>query len=191
MNTYDDELHEYRIDGVVVPSVTTILQAAGLYDDTWFTESARARGKYIHTAVLYYLQDDLVEDSIPEEYRGYIAAFKSFMADTGFQADIQNCEKPVYMAIYGYAGTPDLVGYMNDCFTLIDIKTGAETPTTGIQLAAYEQLIGSPIVSKRHGLYLKDTGKYKLIQYTDRNDLKLFNASLSLYHWRQKEVLLK
>ena len=186
---YNDELHEYRMDGIVIPGVTSILQAAGLYNEDFFTEQSRTRGNYVHKAVLYYLQDDLDEDSIPDEYRGYIEAFKRFMAEADCKPHLEMCEVPLFSEVWRVGGTPDIPCLLNGQESLIDIKSGAETETCGIQLAAYALLHPIPSV-KRYGLYLKATGKYKLIPYTDRNDIKIFKAALSLYHWRQERGLL-
>lgn len=183
---YNDELHEYRVEGKIVPSVTQIISAAGLIDNSFFTEAARARGTYIHTAILYYLQDDLVEDSIPDEYKGYMNAFKQFMVDTLCKPLINMCEVPVFNELF--AGTPDIICTLKGWESIVDVKTGAESPITGIQTAAYERLLDKSL--KRYGLYLKNTGKYKLVPYTDRNDINIFNAALSLYNFRVARGLL-
>jgi len=185
---YNDERHEYRIDNIVVPGVTTILQAAGLYDNSFFTEESRNRGTYVHKACLYHLQGDLHEDTIPDEYRGYIEAFKRFMAEADCKPHLDRCEVPLFSEILCYGGTPDMPCFLNHADSLVDLKSGAETPVTGIQLSGYMTLLGYP--AKRYGLYLKADGKYKLIPYTDRNDFKIFNAALTLYNWRQERKLL-
>lgn len=185
---YIDSTHQYYIEGIEVPSVTTILKAAGLYNEDYFTEESRTRGTYTHKACLYYLQDDLVEESIPDEYRGYVEAFKRFWAECDIEIVVGECERPLFNYILRYGGTPDIPCKINTNDSLIDIKTGAETSTTGVQLAGYMQLLNYPV--RRYGLYLKATGKYMLIPYTDRNDIKIFNSALSLYHWRAERNLL-
>ena len=191
---YVDSTHTYSItddngNKTPLPSVTTILTAAGMYDDRFFTEGARDRGRYIHKALLYLLQDDLVEETVPDEYNGYIAAFKRFMSETDCTPYIEMCEVPLFSDIWRFAGTPDIICKLNGRDVIIDVKTGVEAATTGVQTAAYALLCPIPVV-QRFGLYLKADGKYKLVEYKDRNDIKIFNAALSLYHWRQKEGLL-
>lgn len=46
--TYDDNRHEYRLDGVLVPSVTQALKLAGLIDLRWFTADDAALGTAVH-----------------------------------------------------------------------------------------------------------------------------------------------
>jgi len=186
---YNDEKHEYRIDGQIVGNVTSILQAAGLYDDSFFTEESRNRGKYVHRACLYYLQNDLDEDTIPDEYRGYIEAFKRFMKEADCKVYAGLCEVPWFSEACRFGGTIDMPCVINGRESLIDIKTGIESETTGIQLAAYSMLYDIPGV-RRYGLYLKASDKYKLIPYADRNDIKIFNAALTLYHFRAEKGLL-
>lgn len=188
MNEYREDTHQYFIDGKEVPGVTTILKAAGLYNEDFFTEEGRVRGSYVHKACLYHLQGDLNEESIKEEYRGYIEAFKLFMAESECKPILDQCEVPLFSHIFRYGGTPDIPCMFKGRKSLIDIKTGAETPTTGVQIAGYVQLIGTP--ADRYGLYLKADGKYKLKPYVDRKDIQIFNAALTLYHWRKKEGLL-
>ena len=186
---YNDERHEYRIDGQIVPGVTTILRKAGLSDDRFFTEKARRRGKYIHAAILIYLQNDLAEECVPVEYKGYVDAFKRFMSETDCTPYIELCEVPQFSKVFRWAGTPDIICKLNDRDVIIDVKTGVEAATTGVQTAAYALLCPVPVV-QRFGLYLKADGKYKLVEYKDRNDIKIFNAALSLYHWRQDRGLI-
>lgn len=185
---YNDERHEYRIDGIIVPGVTTIIKAAGMYDDRFFTEEARQRGTYVHGAALFLVQNDLHDDSILPAYRGYIDGVRMFLSETDCIPDVELCEKPQFNKIFMYGTKIDLPCLFNGHDSIIDYKSGAETPVTGIQLAGQAQLIGKPV--KRYGLHLKADGKYKLVEYKDRNDIKIFNAALSLYHWRQKEGLL-
>lgn len=188
MNEFREDTHQYFVDGKEVPGVTTILKAAGLYNEDFFTEEGRVRGSYVHRACLYHLQGDLNELSIKEEYRGYIEAFKLFMVESECKPILEQCEVPLFSHIFRYGGTPDIPCMFKERKSLIDIKTGAETPATGVQLSGYVQLMDT--LSDRYGLYLKADGKYRLVPYVNRKDTLIFNAALSLYHWRQKEGLL-
>jgi hypothetical protein len=57
--TYDDATHTYKLDGVVVPSVTQVLTAAGVIDNRWFTEEATHRGQLVHVATMLMDQGEL------------------------------------------------------------------------------------------------------------------------------------
>src|SRR3989304_4655646 len=186
---YRDDTHTYLLDGKPIPNVTTILQAAGLYNDSFFTEESRNRGTYVHKACLFHLQDDLDDIGIPNEYWGYIEAFKNFMSESDCKPHIGLCEIPWFSEVWRFGGTIDMPCVINGKESIVDIKSGAESPTTGMQLAAYGLLYAVPSVN-HYGLYLKASGKYKLIPYTDRNDIKIFNAALTLYHYRAEKGLL-
>ena len=52
MLTFDAEKHEYRLDGVRLPSVTQIIADAGLYGNTsYFTDYSRDRGSFVHQII--------------------------------------------------------------------------------------------------------------------------------------------
>src|SRR3989304_3846736 len=187
---YNDEKHEYRIDGQIVGNVTSILQAAGLYDDSFFTEESRNRGKYVHKACLYYLQSDLDEDTIPDEYRGYIEAFKRFMSESDCKPHLERCEIPLFSETLRYGGTPDMPCVLNGKESLVDITTGIFTPAHSIQTAAYKNLLNHTdfIVSKRYSLHLEKTGSYKLHEHMDRADEKIFMSCLNIYTWKMANL---
>ena len=75
---FDEGAHVYKVNDRVVPSVTQIIYAAGLVDDTWFTDEARNRGRIVHTASHYLDENDLVLDSLDEKYRPYLSAWERF-----------------------------------------------------------------------------------------------------------------
>lgn len=181
--TFNAENHEYRLDGVKIPSVTQIIDDAGLYGDTsYFTEYSRERGSFVHKAIQFHLSGELDEDTLDPVIVPYLEAWKKFEVEAGYVSD--ECEAMFADTVYRYAGTVDHIGHLDGHFGIIDVKTGAPTPATGIQLAGYEKLIkvGG---AKRFALHLKDDGDYKLIEYKDRNDRNVFLAALALYYWKQ------
>lgn len=181
--TFDAEKHEYRDCGVRLPSVTQIIADAGLYGNTsYFTEYTRDRGSFVHKAIEYHLSGELDEATLDPVIVPYFEAWKRFEKESDYVSE--SCELMLSSQIYRYAGTIDHVGHINRHPCIIDVKTGAPTPATGIQLAGYENLL---IVkgAKRFALHLKDDGNYKLIEYKDRNDRNVFLAALSLYYWKQ------
>jgi len=134
---FQEEGHIYTVDGKGVPSVTTIIKECGLINMTWFTDGAATRGKYVHRATELLDRDDLDETSLDPALIPYVEAYKRFKQDTGFC--INDIEKIVYNATYGYIGTLDRTGiFPNDKIrSLIDIKTGQPAKWHGVQLAAY------------------------------------------------------
>jgi len=181
---FNPESHVYTLDGKTLPSVTTIIKEAGLIDTTWFTDGAATRGTYVHQATELLDRDDLDETSLDPALVPYVDAYKRFKADTGFY--ISGIEKRIHNATYGYAGTLDRVGkFPGDSIeSIIDIKTGKPEKWHGLQLAAYRLCLGNEL-RKRFGLYLSDSGIYRLERYTDRQDIQVFLACLTIYKFKE------
>lgn len=184
--TFDAETHEYRMGGVKIPSVTQIIAGAGLYGNTdYFTEYSRDRGSFVHQVIEWHLSKELDESTIDPVLTPYFEAWLRFEKESSYVSD--SCETRIASPTYRYAGTIDHIGHLNGHFCIIDVKSGAPTPATGIQLAGYENLLKVK-GAKRFALHLKDDGNYKLIEYKDRNDRNVFLAALSLYYWKQNNV---
>jgi len=177
MLTFDRDAHEYRWNGKLVPNVTTILASAG--PSPYRGRLPLERGQAVHLAVLYSIEDDLDESTLPEIAVPYFAGFKKFMAETGFRPDVSRCERPMYNSKLGFAGTPDLIGKLNGCWALIDVKTGS-LGQCGPQTAAYSTFFTLAGL-KRFGLLLRKDGKYKLERYEDPRDMAAFLSALKTY----------
>ena len=80
---FDEEKHEYSVDGVRVPSVSEILAplSADRYADLnpWMLKAAAARGTAVHEAC--ELIDYGVEPEEDPETDGYLVAYQSFLLD--------------------------------------------------------------------------------------------------------------
>lgn len=184
--TFEPEKHEYKLDGVSVPSVTQILVKSGIVDTIWYTENGCARGDAVHKAIHYHDQDDLEWDSLDEIVKPYVEAWIKFRTDVHFE--IIKSEESVYDPIYRYAGTYDKIGFLGPKNIILDIKTGAPHQANALQLAAYAATFTNPL--ERYALHLKPDGTYKLIHYTDRSDIKTFLAALAVVNWKQTKGLL-
>lgn len=106
--TFDEETHTYRYSGVIIPSVTQILQAEGFIDTRFYDEWSRDKGSFVHQAIKYDLAGELDEENLDDEIRPYLFAFRKFMAESGLVID--KSEIPGANTTYGYCGTPDLIG---------------------------------------------------------------------------------
>ncbi len=177
--TFDPKTHIYKVTGEVWPSVTQILKDMGFINATWFTEHSRERGSLAHLIIKWHCEDVLDIETVDPVLWPYLDAWDSFVTDTGFVSDA--VEVPLYNANYRFAGTPDQIGKLYAAPSVIDYKTGAMTPATGLQLAGYELLTGRCL--KRYGLQLTDKGKYKLTPFKDRNDRQVFLAALACWQW--------
>lgn len=106
--TFEPEGHIYTWNGRRLPSITQILAAEGFINTDWYDEWSRDKGSMVHLACHYDITNELDEDSLDDEIRPYLAAFRKFMADSGLK--VERSEVPGVNTTHIYAGTPDLVG---------------------------------------------------------------------------------
>lgn len=190
--TYDDASHSYFLDGVRIPSVTEVLQGAGLTDfsavPAAVLKAACAFGKAVHLACEFHDRGVLDEDALDPALKPYLEGWKKFKQFCDFAPN--EIEQPIYSSTYRFAGTPDRVGLLCGGFAIVDIKSGADNPATAIQLAGYalivNDVIKKPII--RIAVLLDRDGKYRIKEYRDKMDKDTFLAALSVYNWRKKRV---
>lgn len=191
--TFDAEAHAYVLAGCPLPSVTQILAARGLIDDSHFTAEARDRGTAVHAAVHYLHEGELDAGTIDPRIDGYLDAYRKFRMETDFEPLV--CEASMGSAKLGYAGTMDLLGWMRgvDGLAEIDIKTGAHQRWHFVQLAAYDELVGenaehlglhdrADLPQRRMTLELHKDGTYRLreIDRAGRETIAFYRA-----RWRE------
>jgi len=182
MLRFDPAEHKYFLGEKELPSVTRVISSAGLVDSQWFTEQAAMRGTYLHQATVLDDKNDLDEESLHPLIQPYMAAWRKFKDESSVVFDL--FEHPVHSEQWGYAGTLDRVGTLNGRSAIFDIKTGAQDRTHGLQLAAYKEALAWHTPLARFGIYLTDDGKYKVVEYKDTNDFKVFLAALTIHFWK-------
>ena len=173
--TFDTENHQYYIDGVEVPSVTTVCRFLAYdqkSDKPWLARAAADRGSRIHEAcAMIDYGEDPDEDF---EIAGYLKAYRRFLADYKPQWD--GIEYMTGNIAAGIAGTIDRFGKMDGRKCVLDIKTGSKMHTALLtaQLTGYARLLlwehdFSP--SDLYGLQLQKDGTYFLKRYDFDPDL--------------------
>lgn len=186
MLTFDPVAHEYRVGGVRVPGVTSVLRP--LVDFSRVPrdvlEAKADLGRRVHLAAQLHDEDDLDESSVEDDVAPYLVAYRRFLADTG--ARVVMNEIPVFHATYRYAGTLDRVMEIGGDRWLIDLKTAIATPiTTGAQTCAYLQALGDLTVTRRGALRLRPDGTYRLDSLNDPNDWSVFLSALTLHRYAE------
>ncbi len=149
MIEFNEERHEYRLDGNVIPSVTQLLSKHGLVADYSMVPeailSAKAeRGTLIHKEIQDYIESG--EPGFTKE----CALFADWLEQNPLEG--MKCEQIVNNEIC--AGKFDLLGRRGDKLILIDFKT---TSTKHIddwrwQLSLYDHLLGAD--AELHVLWL-------------------------------------
>jgi hypothetical protein len=156
---FDPEGHIYTApDGSHPPSITGILRDEGFINTAFYDEWSRDKGSMVHLACRYDLTGELDEETLDDEIRPYLSAFRKFMSESGFI--VERCEVPGINTTYKFAGTPDLVGYL---------------PSHRVR-------------PDRYALELNNKGKYKLIPYQDRSDFAVFLAAVATYKWKRNNL---
>ena len=189
---FDPALHEYRWEGKIFIGATTLLTKTGIRlvpsVDPVTLELARVRGTIVHQATVGV--DEGVAVPVDPAFAGYMQAYAMFCGTSTFLPVPDWTEQPLCDPALGVAGTPDRVGYYGPHLkgAVLDIKTGEQEPSIGVQLAIYRHLLavnGFPTVH-RLSLHLRDDGTFRLYEYTDAGDHAAFLAALAIYRWRQK-----
>jgi hypothetical protein len=187
---FEQQGHRYTVDGRFVPSVTQVLEAAGLIDlegiPTHILRRASERGTRVHQAAALLLRGELEWSSVDEAIGGYVRALDSFLRHSQFQPVKESVETPLYCAQYDFCGTPDVLGtytiprFHGDSvkvFAVLDWKTGMMSAVR-YQLAAYAHALG---VRHRATVKLNSDGTYNMAWFqpeTQRHDLDTFLRAL-------------
>lgn len=191
--TLDQETHTYRNEkGEEVPGVTNILKAGGFIDDRFYSESARQRGTAVHLALHFLEKGTLDPFSVDKLIDPYIESYQKFKEVSGYK--VLYHEKIVLHPGYGYAGSLDQVGLLNDAEVLIDFKTGEIQPWHALQTALYNAAL-PPLpdahVRKRFALRLYPDGSMaRAIPFEDPLDYAVAVGAVQAYYWKLKRGAL-
>ena len=179
--TFDAENHQYYIDGVEVPSVTTVCRFLAYdqkSDKPWLARVAADRGTRVHeacAAIDYGLYPEETED-----ISGYLKAYRRFLKD--YRPDWEGIEYIAGDTILGVAGTIDRFGTLYDGRTcILDIKTGSQLHDAPLraQLTGYKRLLALDrgfYPDHLYALQLSKDGTYHLREV--RQDDELLNACI-------------
>lgn len=199
---FDAEAHAYRLHGVPVPSVTTVLKAtgyirlAGIFPSV--LERARARGQRVHMALHYLFEDDLDLSTVDEETQGYLLSAQKYL--DAYVKTVYRAEMRVWSERHAFAGTLDILAlHSNNRLFIGDFKTGdpadvAADIQTGAYLGAMLEMAASDPellsqvrshsgVIERRSIRLFGDGRVgRETPYTDSHDYSRFLNALTLVH---------
>jgi hypothetical protein len=160
----DEQNHEYRVNGVVYPSVSEIMLPLTkiVYDDQnqFAVDRAAERGQAVHKAceaLDVYGRVECEDDIVP-----YIKAYLAFKKEV--KPEWTDIEKSMHHPDLYYAGTMDRVGTIKGERCIVDFKTSYVVN----KRLAVAQLGGYAILAEEQGtrtaiLHLKPDETYKLI----------------------------
>jgi hypothetical protein len=207
--TYNDEKHEYKIDGVIVSSVTGAIGVwvrVGAYACNTITgaiipidrfNAASDHGEAVHKiAELYFNGLSVDEKELHAELVPSYTALKVFRDKYRVRPVL--VEQNMFSEKFEYGGTPDLVAFIRNPQTGADELAGIDFKTSKVnlgilgQLAAYDNLIQEHADLNIEAFYtvglIKGEDTVRLKRY-DREQLavgwRFFKACL----YRQKYLL--
>lgn len=171
--TFDEGPHVYRLNGVEIPSVTTLMKPFSQNEyariDAKTLERAANRGTSVHFAIENWIKFG-IDDSEPE-YRGYMDAFLDWY-DT-VKPEIVGSEVRVYHKLFRYAGTIDILAKIGGDLTLIDTKTTSRVieKSCRVQTEGYAQACGSHgiAIARKHILHLNGKGGWKFPEFPTKD----------------------
>jgi hypothetical protein len=207
--TFEPESHRYAINGIVVPSVTQVLEEERLIDFSGIPDAtldqAKARGTYVHTILHYYLEGDFDVDDCDPRYRGYFDSALEYLARTK-KTPLRNANGEAIAVEYRFwhpgrmfAGQIDYLGWDEDeVLSIDDWKTGEPSDVAApLQTAAYEcgvrdcllphfpvRYRNKPIRRRAVKLY-RDGKPGRPEIYDDPRDLAMFFTALTCVHFRR------
>ena len=191
---FDERKHIYTVNGLFVPSVTTVMRplSEDVYGsiDKEVLNRAAARGTAVHNAIENYIKFDIRD--IPEEHEGYFEAFLKWFEE--HKVKPYGDEVRLYHKSLMYAGTADMFADVDEIDTLIDFKTSAavQKMLCGVQLEAYDRAIqshtGGKGFERKAIVHLKKDGSYQMIEYgsNDMECWKVFAALLTVRNYKLK-----
>lgn len=188
MLSFDEVNHIYRLDGVTIPSVTQVIQEAGLIDlsgiDDGLLNYKSDLGQKIHLATELYDKNNLDMDGLHPTLRLYLDAWIKFRKDYNFIP--VEIELQLFHKLYKFAGRIDRVGYIGKDSSLVDIKSGSYQKAHAIQTAGYELLYNqdkkADKTKKRFVVYLNETG-YKIEENKNQDDRNVFLSALTITNY--------
>ncbi len=178
--TYLADPHEYRLDGVRLPSVTEIVNSVSA-GQSWATEWHLDRGSKVHRAIALMLAGRLDFAALDPRIRGRVEAAKKAIADLGLTADGAEIEVPRFHPTLRFAGTPD---YFR-AGVLADWKSSHRAESEP-QAGGYCLLLEAAGLKVKtiYEVVLADGGKYKLNTYKPGRCRALFTAAYTIWSWQ-------
>lgn len=188
---FDEVPHVYTLNGTPIPSVTKIMEPLSNAEygriDSRTLDRAADRGTTVHNAIENWLKFG-IEDEDPE-CLGYLKAFTAWWEEK--KPDLVGSEIKTYHKLLKYAGTIDMLAYIDGELTLIDFKTTYRLieKNCGVQLEAYSQALASHgvQVDKKMILHLKKDGKWDDIQFPAKDPKRwlVFGSLKNVYDYIQ------
>lgn len=182
MIEFDEATHTYKVDGKILPSVTTITGILSSIDykeiDPQIIKRAGERGTKVHKAIEDYT--NWLDYELEIEYEPYMQSFKKALQEEKFElikAEFKLTNNEI-------CGTIDNMSQLGDKRIIIDYKTTAtiHKKLLEAQFGGYKILCDANNINidKWYGLFLSKTG-YKFIEIEP--NVEIFNKCKEIYDY--------
>jgi len=191
--TFNEENHEYKLNGLIIPSVTQIISGAGLVNFDYIDEETLREkaelGKKVHTTTELYDKDSLDIKSLHPILRNYLNSWINFKKDYGFLP--LEIEETFYHKDYNVIGCVDRIGFIGKDKSIVDLKHGIKLKSHAIQTAGYKLIHNykkskGNMAKKRFCVYLTEKG-YKVEENKEQTDEAVFLAALTIYNYKRSK----
>jgi len=191
---FEERAHAYLLNGVAVPSVTTVMKPlseswyGGLGVDAGTLDRAARRGTAVHNAIENRLAFGI--DDIPPEYAGYYSAYKSWESEA--RPEVYGSESRVYHRALRYAGTVDMACAIGGVAYCVDFKTSSQLieMLCRVQTEAYCRALASHgfECGRKAIVHLKKDGRWAMEEYAapDTEAFGVFCGLLSVHNYKSK-----
>ena len=191
MLEFDPVTHTYKIDGVVVPSVTELVKIYGDDADDMGADmenkldAAAERGTTCHEIIAQMLHGE-TDIEYPSEYEPYVDGIRLFLSEHTIEPIA--IEAPIADADGEFAGTPDLLCLFDGVLAIPDYKFVSQVAKTKVKA----QLNGYMCMFNKLGVFPEKLyaiqflpGTYRL--YPVAIDPTEFNIALEVYKLKNKK----
>lgn len=185
--TFDEATHTYRMDGIVVPSVTQCLEPC--HDFRFVNpkdlERAQIMGRKVHKTVELYELGRLDIGSLHHALAAHLEQW--IKAKEFLKIDVISTERMVYSSARRYAGTMDIHCRIAGEEHIIDIKSGARMKPHALQTAGYKYAsVEMGVVGKdcKRGCIYLTPEDWRIEYHSGLNDELVFLSLLNYSRWK-------
>lgn len=185
--TFNELGHVYQLDGKTIPSVTQVLELAGLSDVSGIPAHILARasaiGTAVHEATQFLDEGDLAPDSLDPLIAGYVVAYQRFKEEV--KPDIELVEhRTITSTPIRYGMCVDRVYKLDGRLIVADLKTSSKVqPHWALQTAAYA--VGLRMNdADRWVIHLAKDGTYRVVKHENLADSFVWSSALTVAYWR-------
>ena len=182
MIEFDEETHTYKVDGKILPSVTTITSILSNLEykdiDKEILQKAAEKGTKIHKAIENYI--DWNDYELEKQYEPYMLQFKKALKLEKFEP----IKSEFKLTDGEICGTLDNMSQLGEYRIIIDYKTTStiHKKLLEAQFGGYKKLTDANHINidKWYGLFLTKTG-YKFIEV--KPNVEIFNKCKEIYDY--------